>query len=178
MRNRRMGWKSCVGARVGMAGVAGGAGVLALVAAVALGSVSGCAVDVTNRHAAQEIEARGRAPGSAYLGWRIYQQRCAACHGDGVEPLGAVPGAPDLRERMRGLGPQRFVDLVLRRYDGLTPGSPRDTLIDDLLAGRGDPITMPPWNGEPLVQAHVIDLYAYLSARSDGRLGPARPPGP
>lgn len=137
--------------------------------------VGGCALDFANRHAAQELEAHARPPGSAYLGWRIYQQRCAACHGDSVEVLGAAPGAPDLRERMRGLGPQRFVDLVLRRYDGLVPGAPRDTLIDDLVAGRGEPITMPAWNGEPLVQAHLVDLYAYLAARANGTLAAGRP---
>ncbi len=144
----------------------------------AAGVVAGCAVDFSNRHPAQELESRARPPGVAYLGWRIYQQRCAACHGDDADVLGATPGAPDLRERMRGLGPQRFFDLVLRRYDGLAPGAPRESLIDELASGRGEPILMPPWNGEPLVQAHLIDLHAYLSARAEGRLGPGRPPRP
>ena len=36
-------------------------------------------------------------------------------------------------------------------------------------------LTMPAWQGEPVVTAHVMDLYAYLSARADGRQGPGRP---
>jgi hypothetical protein len=35
---------------------------------------------------------------------------------------------------------------------------------------------MPAWQGEPVVNAHVMDLYAYLSARSEGRLAAGRPP--
>jgi hypothetical protein len=31
------------------------------------------------------------------------------------------------------------------------------------------------WQDEPPVNAHVLDLYAYLSARADGVAGPGRP---
>lgn len=149
--------------------------VATLAAAASLLTLAGCAVDIANRHAGQEVDGRARAPGSAYLGWRIYQQRCAVCHGDSADIVGGTPGAPDLRERLRGLGPERFVDLVLRRYEGLAPGAPRESLVDDLAAGRGPSVAMPAWQGEPLVQAHVIDLHAYLAARAEGRVGPGRP---
>ena len=143
---------------------------------VAAGSLAGgCALDVANRHAAQQVAQQARPPGSIHLGWRIYEQRCASCHGRSADVLGAAAGAPDLRERVRDLGPQRFFGLVLRRYDGLAPGAPRATLLDELVAGRGEPITMPAWNGEPVVQAHLVDLHAYLSARAEGRQGPGRP---
>jgi len=69
----------------------------------------------------------------------------------------------------------RLLSHLLRRYDGLAPGAPRATLLDELVAGRGEPITMPAWNGEPVVQAHLVDLHAYLSARAEGRQGPGRP---
>ena len=35
---------------------------------------------------------------------------------------------------------------------------------------------MPAWQGEPAVNAHILDLYSYLSARADGRLPTGRPP--
>jgi hypothetical protein len=36
-------------------------------------------------------------------------------------------------------------------------------------------VAMPQWQGEPRVNAHIADLYAYLSARSNGTQGPGRP---
>ena len=36
-------------------------------------------------------------------------------------------------------------------------------------------LSMPAWQGEPRVNAHIMDLYAYLSARAEGRQGPGRP---
>jgi len=34
---------------------------------------------------------------------------------------------------------------------------------------------MPAWDADPQVNLHVLDLYAYLSARADGKLGPGKP---
>jgi hypothetical protein len=34
---------------------------------------------------------------------------------------------------------------------------------------------MPAWQDEPPVKAHIMDLYAYLSARADGRQGTGQP---
>ena len=34
---------------------------------------------------------------------------------------------------------------------------------------------MPAWEADPKVNPHVLDLYAYLSARADGKLGPGEP---
>jgi cytochrome c5 len=164
--------------RADLAALAFRAATLATVAMLSAAGalLGGCTLDLANRHAAQEMAQQARPPGSVQLGWRIYEQRCAGCHGRSADILGGVPGAPDLRDRLRDLGPRRFFDLVLRRYDGLAPGAPRATLLDELVAGRGEPITMPAWNGEPVVQAHLVDLYAYLGARAEGRLGPGRPP--
>ena len=44
------------------------------------------------------------------------------------------------------------------------------------LASRQGAIQMPAWQGEPRVQAHIADLYAWLSARAQGTQGPGRPP--
>ena len=55
-------------------------------------------------------------------------------------------------------------------------GSPREALVDDIVERRRGTLAMPAWQGEPVVDAHVMDLYAYLSARSEGRLPAGRPP--
>ena len=36
-------------------------------------------------------------------------------------------------------------------------------------------VTLPAWEGEPSVTAHVMDLYAYLAPRADGTQGASRP---
>ncbi len=140
-------------------------------------ALAGCAVQWRNTEPARERARAAQLPGSVYGGWRVYQQRCAACHGTAADGAG---GAPNLLLRVQGLGPQRFVDLVLRRYeaDMLPPGqgSPRETLVDDVVERRRGVLAMPAWEGEPGVDAHVMDLYAYLVARSEDRLPATRPP--
>ncbi|MBX3635311.1 MAG: c-type cytochrome [Rubrivivax sp.] len=149
-----------------------------LVAAALLGACAGGSVRVQNTEPARQLAQERAAPlGSVYAGWRVFQQRCASCHG---ADAGGGDGAPDLRLRLRDVGAQRFVDLVLRRYDWGLPagsaGSPRETLVDEVVArGRGS-VEMPAWQGEPVVGAHIMDLYEYLSARADGRIGPEAPP--
>lgn len=142
--------------------------------ALALG---GCAIQWRNAEPARELAKAAESPGSTYAGWRVYQQRCAACHGATADGGG---GAPNLLVRLQGLGPQRFVDLVLRRYEAdVLPagqGSARETLVDEIVERRRGAISMPAWQGEPVVTAHVMDLYAYLAARSEGRLPAGRPP--
>ncbi len=151
---------------------------LAAVAAVAV-LAAGCSVrtvELQNRQPAIEYARQTQPAGSLYSGWRVYQQRCAQCHG--ATATGG-DGAPDLTLRVRDLGPQRFVDLVLRRYDwesaAAPPGTPRETLVDEIVARERGALTMPAWQGEPVVTAHIADLYAYLSARAAGTLGPGRP---
>jgi hypothetical protein len=81
------------------------------------------------------------------------------------------------------MGSRRFVNLVLRRYDWSLPAgqanaesAAREALIDEILQRREEALAMPAWQGEPRVSAHIVDLYAYLSARADGTQGPDRPP--
>jgi mono/diheme cytochrome c family protein len=149
---------------------------LALPAALGLSACQMSGVDWQNRQAAEQAARQAAPPGSTALGWRIYQQRCADCHG--AAATGGDRG-PDLSFRLRDIGPQRFVDLVLRRYDwdlgAGGAGSPRETLVDDVVERRRGEVQMPAWQGEPLVSAHIMDLYAYLAGRADGRIGPGRP---
>jgi mono/diheme cytochrome c family protein len=110
-----------------------------------------------------------------YTGWRVFQDRCASCHGP--DASGSAK-APDLLPRVQQMGPRRFVGLVLQRYDwNLPPGSSKgsDALVDEVLQRQEPAITMPAWEGNPTVSAHIADLYAYLSARADGTQGRGRP---
>lgn len=127
----------------------------------------------------QGAQAETRVPGTAYNGWRVFQDKCAGCHGPAATGMG---NAPNLVVRMRDVGPRQFVDLVLKRYDwGLGSmqanhaGVTWDTMVDDVMQNKQGSLTMPAWEGEPRVTAHITDLYAYLSARAQGTQGPGRP---
>ncbi len=143
--------------------------------------LAGCSgVELQNRQAADELARMSKSPGSVYTGWRVFQDRCAGCHG--AAATGVAGAGSDLLPRVREMSSRRFVSLVLTRYDwGLPaarPGSDKaaqEILIEEVVQGKQGAITMPAWQGEPRVNAHITDLYAYLSARSEGRLGTGRP---
>ena len=142
-------------------------------------SLTGCAVEVQNTQPAQALKQQAQPPGSVYAGWRVFQDKCAACHGPAAT---GTAGAPDLLPRVRDMGPRQFVGLVLKRYDwsaqtGITKpeGAAADALVDDLVQRKAYMLSMPAWQNEPRVNAHIADIYAYLSARAQGTQGPGRP---
>ncbi|MEY3446653.1 MAG: hypothetical protein RIR45_1408 [Pseudomonadota bacterium] len=145
--------------------------------------LSGCAgdmaVEVENTKAAQEMARLSRPPGSVFAGWRVFQDRCASCHGP--DAMGAA--GPNLLPLVQQMGPRRFLGLVLKRYDWNLPPAQAgqkqqamDTRIEDVLQRREQAITMPAWQDTPSVNAHIADLYAYLAARAEGSQGPGQPP--
>jgi hypothetical protein len=78
---------------------------------------------------------------------------------------------------------RQFAELVLKRYDlgsgamqGAQEQSTVETRIEEIMRRDEVPVEMPAWQSEPVVNAHIIDLYAYLSARADGKLDVGRPP--
>ncbi len=149
------------------------------IAALATVLLGGCTVDWQNRHAAQEVAQRAAPQGSAYLGWRVFQDKCASCHG--VAATGTA-SAPDLLPRVRAMGERQFVSLVLQRYDLTQPATQvrsgpaaGEAQIEVVMQRKDAPLTMPAWQTEPRVNAHILDLHAYLSARAGGQLGPERP---
>lgn len=150
-----------------------GARALAATIAAALAACSG--IELSNPQSREDVLREGRPLSSAYAGWRVFQERCAGCHG--ADAAGTAVG-PDLLPRLRTMGERRFTAAVLDRYEwpGLPPaaGAP-DTRADEVMQRRLGTITMPAWRGEPVVQAHIADLYGYLSARAEGRLAPGRP---
>lgn len=138
-------------------------------------ALTACAVNFRNAEPARQLAREAQPPGSVYLGWRIYEARCATCHGtDAVGPA----KVPDLLDRVREMGTRRFVNLVLYRYDWSVIGddeTTRQSLVEEILLRKEKAFEMPAWEDQPAVSAHVLDLYAYLSARADGVQGPGRP---
>lgn len=136
-------------------------------------ALAGCAEPprATPRPAAPE--------GSVYVGWRVFHDKCAACHGPAANGSNL---APDLLPSMRDMGPRRFASIVLQRYDwGMPAGrasadpATRENLVDEVLRREDTALAMPAWKDEPSVSGHIADLYAYLVARADGRQGTGKP---
>jgi hypothetical protein len=78
------------------------------------------------------------------------------------------------------MGSHQFVGLVLQRYDlnqaaARSDSVARNAQVEVIMQRKEAPLTMPEWQGEPRVNAHIVDLYAYLSARAEGSQGPDRP---
>ena len=141
--------------------------------------LSGCKTEFINARPLSELHPPAAPVGNLYAGWRVFQEKCSSCHG-----RSATGGdrAPDLLPIVRDLNPRQFAALVLKRYD-LGSGMARrtedrstiDTRIEDIMRRSEAPIEMPAWQGEPAVNAHILDLYAYLSARAEGKLGTQAP---
>ena len=126
----------------------------------------------------------GKVDRGTYTGWRLFHTTCYGCHG-----VGAVGTdlAPNLVESVKTLTPRAFATKVLTSYRIVLPpndasmedrSAGREAMIEDVLrrqrGGRGQ-IVMPAWDADPKVNPHVLDLFAYLSARADGKLGPGEP---
>ncbi len=147
---------------------------------MAAAMLAGCAGGAwQNTQPAQQLARQAEPPGSVYTGWRVFQEKCAACHGPAANGTSA---GPELLSRLRGMGPRRFVGIVLQRYDWGMPDvrasadiATREVLIDEVLRREDSVLTMPAWQDEPIVSAHIADLYAYLSARAEGTQGSGRP---
>jgi mono/diheme cytochrome c family protein len=148
-------------------------GLLAAVLALAA-----CAAPDRPTNPAADAAAAPPSAGSIYAGWRVFNDRCAACHGTDATGPAKVPG---LLDQMRDMSARRFVNLVLMRYDwspapwDASRDEERADLVEDILRRKEAAVEMPAWLNEPQVQGHVLDLYDYLAARADGVQGPGRP---
>lgn len=124
----------------------------------------------------------GKVDVGTYRGWITYHIACASCHGKDALPNGL---APDLLKAIRTMPRQDFATQVLSRYRvnlGLTESLFSETLRQSVLAGVEPPENtdsatpaMPAWQADTVVSGRVLDLYAFLKARSDGALGKGRP---
>lgn len=123
----------------------------------------------------------GKVDRGTYTGWQVFRENCAGCHG--VDALG-TDGAPNLVERIPALSVAEFRAKVLSRYfvtvplqDVISEGSmaARDEMAA-AAAGEAEAGThMPPWRDNPDVSEHIDQLYAYLTGRADGVIGPGVP---
>jgi hypothetical protein len=124
----------------------------------------------------------GKVDPGTYTGWRLYHTTCYGCHGVGGV---GTDLAPNLLERIKTLTPRGFATKVLTSYrivlpdlDASDASVARESMLEDVMrrqrSARGQ-VLMPAWNTDPVVSPHVLDLYAYLSARADGALGPGEP---
>jgi mono/diheme cytochrome c family protein len=126
----------------------------------------------------------GKVDRGTLTGWRLFHTTCYGCHG--VDAVG-TDLAPNLVERIKTLTPRAFATKVLTSYRIVLPASEaaaddrsavREAMIEEVMrqerSARGE-IVMPAWETDAKIHPHVLDLYAYLSARADGKLGPGKP---
>ncbi len=126
----------------------------------------------------------GKVDPGTYTGWKLFHTSCYGCHG--VDAVG-TDLAPNLAQRVRVMTPRAFASKVLTSYrliagsdsaDPKTRAASLEAFLDEvMLRQRGGPnrIVMPAWESSPKVAPHVLDIFAYLSARGDGKLGVGRP---
>jgi len=91
---------------------------------------------------------------STMMGWEVYTGTCMACHG------------PD------GLG-SSFAPSLVRASERRTFEQFAETIAEgrDVLPGQ----VMPSFADDVRVMSHVLDIWNYLGARSEGGLGRGRP---
>ena len=126
----------------------------------------------------------GKVDAGTYAGWRLFHTTCYGCHG--VDAVG-TDVAPNLVERVKMLTPRAFATKVLTSYRIVLPANDantedrtamREAMIEEVMRkerGARGQIVMPAWEADPKVNPHVLDIFAYLSARADGKLGLGEP---
>lgn len=124
----------------------------------------------------------GRVDIGTYRGWLTYQIACRSCHGP--DATGSRI-APDLRRSLATMNMAEFSNKVRTRYRvslGLTESLLSDPARQAALAeierqtrGEWKDAVMPAWQSDAAIDERVLDLHAYLRARSEGALGPGQP---
>jgi len=103
------------------------------------------------------VEDGNKVDPKTYNGYRRYHSVCHTCHGpDGM----GSSFAPSLVESLTRLSSDQFEGIVAGGQQGNAGGNVR---------------VMPPFGSDPNVMDHILDIYSYLKARSDGALGRGRP---
>jgi mono/diheme cytochrome c family protein len=90
-----------------------------------------------------------------YNGWKVFQLNCARCHG---EEATGTSFAPNL---LASVGPEGAVNT-------------QDLFLTTVCAGRKDK-GMPAWCELGLELPKILQIWAYVKLRSDGKMGPGRP---
>ncbi|MGB8337655.1 MAG: hypothetical protein WCE43_02140 [Burkholderiales bacterium] len=127
---------------------------------------------------------KGRVDRNTYLGWKLFHTTCFTCHGRDAT---GTEIAPNLTERIKFITPRDFATKVMTSYRITVPSGDmsgnessgyRDAVIEEVMRkqrGEKGSVSMPAWETSSKVKPHILDLYAYLTARADGALGPGKP---
>ena len=99
----------------------------------------------------------GKVDQGTYNGYRRYASSCHVCHGP--DGLGSS-FAPSLVDSLKQMDYWKFTDVVT---NGRTN-----------MGATGDKV-MPTFGSDPNVMLHLADIYRYLKARSDDKVGRGRP---
>lgn len=83
-----------------------------------------------------------------YLGYKLYRNWCARCHGTFAQGL----AAPSLTSSLKSLDRSSFIRIVSR-------------------GKKGKMGVMPAWQSNQEVMKGIDQIYSYLRARTDGALG-------
>lgn len=103
------------------------------------------------------VQADGTVDWYVYSGYRRYHADCHVCHGP--DGLGSSFG-PVLVESLEKLSYEQFLDIVINGRKNVTTSSDK---------------VMPAFGVNQNVMCFVDDIYAYLKARSDDKIGRGRP---
>lgn len=99
----------------------------------------------------------GRVNQATYNGYRRYGSSCLRCHG----PDGAGSSyAPDLTNSLKSMDYEQFAETVINGRRNVTSSQNN---------------VMPAFGTVEDVVTYMNDIYGYLKARSDGKLGRGRP---
>jgi methanol metabolism-related c-type cytochrome len=90
---------------------------------------------------------------ASFSGWKRYHGNCSVCHGP--DGLGGT-FAPALTNSLKTLTHDQFLETVV---NGKQEGQ----------------LAMPAFGADPNVMCYIEDIYSYLKARSDGKIGRGRP---
>ena len=124
-----------------------------IVSAVGLGGASKAIADEKTPYTVVD----GKVDKGTYNGYRRYASTCHVCHGP--DGLGSS-FAPALAESLKTMSYDDFVNTV---------SSGRESNIGGVLR------VMPAWAVNPDVMNYIDDIYGYLKARADGKIGTGRP---
>jgi len=103
------------------------------------------------------IQGDGTVDWYTYSGFRRYHSECHVCHGP--DGLGSSY-APNLTESLKRLDYTQFMEVVVNGRK---------------VVGGGKESVMPSFGDNQNVMCYIDDIYDYLKARSDDKLGRGRP---